>query len=214
MTNPAKFWDRIAEKYAKSSIRNPDGYHQTMARTRSYLGPQDRVLEVGAGTATTALELAPSVGHVTITDVAPQMIRIGQERAKTQGIKNVEFHVDDAKVGALTGPFDAVLAHNLLHLVGDLPATLDRLHEILKPGGIFISKTLCKPVGRGPWVYYVARAVLPLLQLIGKAPSVSFMTTRQLEQMITEHGFDIIESGHFPDRELRRYIVARRGQGT
>ena len=209
MITSAKFWDKIAAKYAKSSIKDVESYQYTLGRTRSYLGAQDKVLEIGAGTGSTALELASSAGHVTITDVSPEMVRIGKEKARAQGVTNVEFHVADAQVQDLTGPYDAVLAHNVLHLVEDLPATLARVHEILEPGGVFISKTFCKPTGRGPWLYYALVPLLPILQLIGKAPFVSFMTIGELESAITAHGFKIIESGSFPATELRRYIVAR-----
>ncbi|MCK8464783.1 class I SAM-dependent methyltransferase [Aliiroseovarius sp. S1339] len=210
MINSAKFWDKIAPKYAKAAIKDVESYQYTLDRTRSYLGAQDKVLEIGAGTGSTALELASSAGHVTITDVSPEMIRIGQERAQEQGITNVDFHVTDAGVSNLTGPYDAVLAHNVLHLIEDLPAALDRVHDLLAPGGVFISKTFCKPTRRGPWFYYAMKLLLPVMQLVGKAPFVSMMTIQELEAMITAHGFKIIESGNFPAKELRRYIVARR----
>ncbi|GHE92086.1 hypothetical protein GCM10016455_10130 [Aliiroseovarius zhejiangensis] len=210
MIQAAKFWDGIAAKYAKSAIRDPEGYQFTLDRTRAYLGAQDKVLEIGAGTGTTALELAPSVGHVTITDISPEMIRIGNAKAEEQGIGNVSFQVTDATLGDVTGPYDAILAHNVLHLVDDLPGALARIHDLLAPGGVFISKTFCKPVRRGPWFYYAMRLALPLMQLVGKAPYVAIMRVDELEAKLTAQGFRIVESGNFPARELRRYIVARR----
>lgn len=210
MIQAAKFWDGIAVKYAKSKIRDPEGYHFTLERTRSYLGRDDKVLEIGAGTGSTALELAPVVGHITATDVSPEMTRIGKAKADEQGVNNVEFRVADAKLGGVTGRYDAILAHNVLHLVEDLPGVLDRVHELLVPGGVFISKTFCKPARGGPWFYYAMRLALPLMQLVGKAPYVAIMRIEELEALLTAHGFKIVESGNFPAKELRRYIVARR----
>ena len=210
MIQAAKFWDRIAAKYASAKIKDPEGYQFTLERTRSYLGPQDRVLEIGAGTATTALELAPAVEHITITDVSPEMIRIGKDKAEAQDVRNVDFHVVDAKLRGIDGPYDVILAHNVLHLVDDLPGTLARVHDLLAPGGVFISKTFCKPTQGGPWFYYAMRLALPMIQLIGKAPYVAIMSVEEFEAILTEHGFKIVESGNFPAKELRRYIVARR----
>ncbi len=210
MTQSAKFWDKIAERYAQSPVRFAESYQQTMARTRSYLTATDRVLEIGAGTGSTALELAPLVAHLTATDFAPQMVKIGAEKARTQGVTNIDFVVADALVPDLTGPFDVVLAHNVLHLVDDLPALLARLHDLLTPGGLLISKTLCTPQRRGPLIYYALRLLLPIAQALGKAPALNFMSVKQLETALTDQGFEIIESTTTPAKELRRYIVARR----
>lgn len=61
--NDEKFWNGTARKYAASQIGDMAGYERTLARTRSYLHPDDRVLEIGCGTGTTALIHAPNVTH-------------------------------------------------------------------------------------------------------------------------------------------------------
>ena len=57
----AGFWDRYARKYAAHAIKDMAGYQRTVERTRHYLKKTDRVIEIGCGTGTTALTLAPSV---------------------------------------------------------------------------------------------------------------------------------------------------------
>ena len=47
MQDATLFWDRIAPKYAKSPVRDQQAYEATLARTRSYLGAEDKVLELG-----------------------------------------------------------------------------------------------------------------------------------------------------------------------
>ncbi|MEP3278727.1 MAG: class I SAM-dependent methyltransferase [Stappiaceae bacterium] len=210
MEQTIRFWDRHAAGYAKSPIKNMEGYTYTLTRTRSYLKATDRALELGAGTGSTALELAPSVAHITATDISPAMIDIGKEKARHQGIDNIDFLAADSLVSNLEGPYDVILAHNLLHLVEDLPATLKRVHALLKPGGLFISKTFCKPARIGPPLYYAMRLALPLMRLFGKAPYVAVMRIAELETAITDEGFTIIETGNYPAKELSRYIVARR----
>lgn len=211
MTHNAQFWDGIAEKYAVRPVRDEDAYRYTLDRIRAHLEPSDRVLELGCGTGTTALKLADAVQQITATDFAPNMIEIGQKKAQEQGIENVDFVAQD--VGAATeprAPYDAVLALNLLHLLDDLPEELARIHAGLKPGGLFISKTLCVPDSGFNPVFIAIRALLPLLQLFGKAPSVHFYKIASLEALITKAGFEILETGNHPAKPPSRLIIARK----
>ena len=70
MQDATLFWDRIAPKYAKSPVRDQQAYEATLARTRSYLGAEDKVLELGCGTGSTALILADAVAEYTATDLS------------------------------------------------------------------------------------------------------------------------------------------------
>ena len=210
MEHTIQFWDKVAAKYARTPIKNLESYTYTLERTRTYLGADDKVLEIGAGTGSTALELAPSVGHITATDISPRMTELAQDKARAAGIANAEFVAAEAMVPGLDGPYDAVLAHNLLHLVEDLPGVLARIHEVTRPGGVFISKTFCKPTGFGPPLFWVMRLALPVMQHFGKAPFVAMLTIRELEEVIIDAGFSIVETGNYPKGEIRRYIVARK----
>ncbi len=209
MQNAAAFWDKVAEKYAKSPIADMDSYTYTLGRTRSYLSPDDKVLEVGCGTGSTALLLAGDVGHITASDLSANMIRVGSEKARDQGIANVTFVAAELFDGAIeNGPYDAVLALNVIHLLEDTAAAIRRINSLLKPGGTFISKTVCRPGSGAPFKFRLLKLILPLMQLIGKAPYVNFMEIAELENIITSAGFKIIETGNYPVPS--RYIVARK----
>lgn len=213
MQNAADFWDRVAPKYAKSPIADMDAYSYTLGRTRSYLSPNDTVLEVGCGTGSTALLLADGVKHITASDLSASMIGIGAEKARDQGISNVAFVTAELFDGAVeNGPYDAVLAFNVIHLLKDTRAAVRRIGGLLKPGGTFISKSVCKPEpGAGlPLKFRALTLVLPLMQAIGKAPFVKFMEIRELEDIISSEGFKLIETGNYPASPPSRYIVARK----
>ena len=209
MTDAAKFWDRAAPKYARDPIADLPAYEYTRGRTMSYLSRESRVRELGCGTGSTALELAPHLGHITGTDLSQGMIDIARDKATAQGIANADFRVAPAS-GALDldGSFDVVMAHNLLHLLPDPAEVITRVHDVLPPGGLFISKTPCLADRAFGLKRYPIRAVIPLMQLFGKAPHVTFLTQPQLERMVTGAGFEIVEAGNFP--ATSRYIVARK----
>lgn len=211
MTHPSAFWDGIADKYAATPIPDKDAYQYTLDRTRSYLQATDHVMEMGCGTGSTALLLAGSVDHYKATDLSEKMLEIGQRKAQEQGVSNVTFVAADAGAEATAGPtYDAILALNLLHLVPDLPATLANAYSNLKPGGHFISKTVCLPEYGFPLLFNAMRAVLPLLRLLGKAPPVFFYRIADLEEAVQQAGFEIVETGNHPAQPPSRYIVARK----
>jgi len=204
--NHSAFWDRVARRYANMKMRNPEIYEETLALTRAHLSPQDNVLELGCGSGTTALKLAKSVGHLTATDYSTEMITIANEKKVEAGINNVAFCVARVCDGSLpSGSFDVAIAFNLLHLLGDRPAAFGEVHERLKPGGLFISKTPCLGLP-----YRILQPVIAVLRALGKAPSFNFLSTARLERDIENAGFAIIETGDYPSNPPRRFIVAQK----
>ncbi len=205
MSKDSKFWDKIAAKYAASPVKNVPAYEQTMERTRAYLSADDNVLEIGCGTGSTALLLADSAARLTATDISANMIGIAKSKACDAGTDNVAFLQGDVFLEDLQrGSFDAVLAFNLFHLVRDLPAALERTRDLLKPGGVLISKTVCLAEQTRLWGIPIA-----LMQLVGKAPHVKLMTFASVEAAVEKAGLDIIETGVYP-APFSRFVVARK----
>jgi len=207
MTSNNAFWDKVADRYAAMPIGNQEAYEQTLERVAHHLTPGDHVVEIGCGTATTALRLAPKVTRMLATDASAEMVRIGREKAQAQGEDNIEIvqaRIDDPRLA--TGQHDVVMAFSLLHLVEDLDQTLSDVAAMLKPGGLFISKTPCLKE-----MWYL-RPVLPVLRMLGKAPGgVAFCSPEALEAAIRRVGFEIVESGDYPAKTPpRRFIVARK----
>ncbi|MCB1389121.1 MAG: class I SAM-dependent methyltransferase [Rhodobacteraceae bacterium] len=202
----AAFWDRIARKYAAKPVADAAAYATTLARTRNYLRDTDRVLEVGAGTASTAITLAPLVADYTASDIAPEMVRIGQEKARAAGLENLTIRQGVLGDSALANqPYDAVLAFNLLHLCPDPATEAAKAHALLRPGGYFISKSACLADG-----FSFLRPVIGVMRLIGRAPWVGFLSRAGLEAMIREAGFEIVETGDYPAKPPAHFIVARK----
>ncbi|WP_286830259.1 MULTISPECIES: class I SAM-dependent methyltransferase [Kordiimonas] len=188
MQQDAKFWNRMAKGYAKSKISDMPSYERKLEVTRGYFTPDMEVLEIGCGTGTTALRHAPHVKHIRATDISQEMIAIAQAKADAEGIRNVSFEVsaiDDLKVEDAS--LDMVMAHSILHLVPNRREVIKQVYRMLKPGGLFVTSTVCLKDGMG-WL----KPILPLMRLVGYAPRVvAFITANQLEADFTDAGFDV-----------------------
>ena len=204
----ARFWDKTAEKYAAMPVRNADAYEATLNKVRTHLSKTDDVLELGCGTGSTAIALAPDVASIVATDVSLAMLDKGKEKAAGANISNVTFVQSDT-ADAPAGPFDMVLAFNLLHLIEDMEAALGDIAARTKPGGLFVSKTFCMPERRNV-IWFFIKTALPVLQMIGKAPFFAKLSKDDLLSAITRAGFDIIEIERAPGKDPRLTVIARR----
>jgi ubiquinone/menaquinone biosynthesis C-methylase UbiE len=205
MRDSAEFWDKLADRYSKKPVKDMENYNKSLDCTRKHLSADDNVLEVGCGTGTTALLLAPSVKQITASDISSRMIAIAREKAATQEVENVRFDQSTLLDKDLAeGSFDVVMAFNFLHLLEDIPGAVRRVHELLKPGGSFISKTICL-AEQGS----LLRLFLAVMKPLGFAPYVDFLKVAELEEIITSTGFEIVESGSYPPSPPSRFIVAR-----
>ena len=208
IANNTRFWDRAARKYATDPIADTVGYERTLERTRHYLKGHEMAFEFGCGTGTTALKLAPCLARIVATDISNEMIAIAREKAEAEGCSNVVFEV--ATPDALSwreDTFDIALGFNVLHLVATREAALRGIHRLLKPGGLFISKTPCLKEMNA-----AIRMAVPVMQLFGKAPYVAFLSTEELEDEIAAAGFEIIERARHGSgrKDPRPFLVARK----
>jgi SAM-dependent methyltransferase len=207
-TADARFWDRLARKYASETIKDMAGYERTLARVQDCLKGTDTVLELGCGTGSTALRLAPGVARYVGTDISTEMITIAREKAAAQPCASLAFSVVGSdRASWPKDPFDAVLAFNVLHLVPERARYLQQVHAALKPGGQFISKTTClSEMSR------LIRLAVPVARLLGKAPYVAFFTAADLARDIEAAGFTIAEQARHGSKpgDARIFILARR----
>ena len=205
MITARSFWDKAARKYAARPVKDQQSYEHTLERTRAYLTPDSAALELGCGTGSTALLLASSLKSITATDISGEMIAIAQAKLAAEDPGNVAFAqatLEDPMLAA--GGYDVVLAFNLLHLLEDPERGLQRIHALLKPGGLFISKTVCLGEKHGFF-----RPIIAVMRLFGKAPKVTFLKVADLEKIVRDAGFEILETGDFPASPPSHFIAAR-----
>lgn len=204
-----RFWDRTARQYAADPVADPAGYEATLRRVKALLTPAQSVLEIGCGTGTTALQLAPHTGSLLATDLSPEMIAIAREKLAAAPVPGLRFEVADAESPAAGGAqYDVVLAFNVLHLATDLDRALAAVARSLKPGGLFLSKTPClremNPL--------VTRLAVPLMRLVGKAPPVRVFGADALRAALERQGLvvEAVERHGSRPRDFRVFVVARK----
>lgn len=207
MTADAKFWDQLADKYAKQPVANPSAFERKQAITRDHLRPDSRVLEIGCGTGSLALALSPFAGQIEAWDFSGEMIRIAKQKAEAQGVTNVHLHQ-----GSLDGPapyppaqFDAALAYSILHLVPDRRHTLQTIFQLLKPGGVFISSNVCLAEGFIPY-----GIIIGALRWLGKAPHVYLYDRATIFRELREAGFVEVEEREVGAGRTVAFIVAKK----
>lgn len=190
MPDKAKFWDNTAEKYSQQAISNPKAYEIKLDLTREYFTPESKVLEFGCGTGSTAVLHAPFVAQIDAIDVSPEMIRIARAKLGPDGIDNVKFQVADMdSYQTQPSSYDAALGMNILHLLDDRMAAMGRVYEALKPGGYFISSTMCL---REKIMFRLMEPLFPLMHSIGRWPHVRRFTAKRLQADIESIGFKTV----------------------
>ena len=201
----ARFWNRIAARYARQPLADEAAYQRKLTMTRERLAPDMDVLEIGCGTGSTAIAHAPHVREIHAVDVSSRMLEIAAAKAKDAGATNIRF--EECAVDTLDVPDDrygAVLALSILHLVADRERTLRQVFRVLEPGGLFISNTACI----AGWM----RALKPAFA-IGRAltllPLVQFFRQSELLASVEGAGFEIEEVWR-PTVRSAVFIVARK----
>ncbi|HEY6100240.1 MAG TPA: methyltransferase domain-containing protein [Anaeromyxobacter sp.] len=106
-------------------------------RAMAALVPGPRVLDLGIGPGTGALEMAradPSRRHVGL-DASEWMVRLAAARARAAGTPLPLVRADALALPVRRGAFDGATGHSLLYLLPDAAAALREVHRALRPGG-------------------------------------------------------------------------------
>jgi ubiquinone/menaquinone biosynthesis C-methylase UbiE len=106
----------------------------------SKLVPGQRVLDLASGTGDPALAVAVAVGptgHVTVTDLAPQMLDIVRENAQRARLDNLSYQVVDAhQMPFADASFDRITCRLGVMFFWDCQKALAEIRRVLKPDGL------------------------------------------------------------------------------
>ena len=205
-------WNQLAKNWDKPGVSLGANDLKIIETTKKYLNPGSVVLDYGCATGSIALEIASMAKAVHGIDISSNMVEIAKSKADERNIKNVGFAraaIFDESLGQES--FDVILSLNILHLVENPAQVLDRVNQLLKPGGIFISSTPC--LGEKTFLSVLMNIPIFLLSRVGVIPSIAFFSASSMTAAITNAGFQMIEQQDLSVRPLREcFIVARKSR--
>ena len=127
-------WERWAETVAPQA----EGFNTPLLDAAG-VQPGDRVLDLASGAGEPALTAAKRVGprgHVTATDLSPEMLAIIGRRARTAGLANVSCRVADMEhLPFEAASFDRVICRFGIMYSPDATATCAAARRVLRPRG-------------------------------------------------------------------------------
>ena len=204
MDKRAKFWDKIAKRYAKNPIKDMQAYEHKLQVSRKYFSEEASVLEIGCGTGSTAILHAPHVKQYHAIDVSPKMIEIAAEKLKKENINNLTFEAIAIDQLTLKEPVDIIFAHSILHLVEDREEVTRQTHQWLKPGGVLITSTGCL----GDRMKFF-KLIGPIGKFFGLIPFIGVFTAKEFKDGLTAHGFEIDYSWQ-KEKDIAIFVVAKK----
>jgi SAM-dependent methyltransferase len=167
-TAQQEFWEERAEAWERRADAL-DAFSDTYGLPAiDALAPQpgERLLDIGCGPGTTAVELARRVGpdgEVVAVDVAAGMIAALGRRLERAGIANVRGVVADAGRDPLGDGFDGAFSRFGVMFFADPVAAFANIGRALRPGGRFAC-VVWGPLAENPWMFVPTLAAVQVLE--------------------------------------------------
>ena len=199
-----KFWDKISN-ISKPPKKFEQAQVKTVEKTKKHLNSSDIVFDYGCGTGTITNAIAGNVKAIHAIDTSSGMIDSAKANASELKIENVNYEqsaIFDKRYKKES--FNIVLAFNILQYLEDKHKVMQRINELLTPGGLFISETAClgeRKTFLSILMFFVTK--------IGIVPKMKFFKISKLENLITNGNFKIVETEN-QSRLPEYFIVAKK----
>ena len=158
--------------------------------------PGLRVLDLAGGTGEPAMSLAEVVGpdgHVTATDLVPEMLAVAEETAGQRGLRTLTFRQADAEALSFAdASFDRVTCRFGAMFFPDVGRALREIHRVLRPGGraAFVA---WGPPEKNPYFTTTIGVFMKYVQLPPPEPGAPhpfrFAQAGSLSSALTQAGF-------------------------
>ena len=129
----------VARRYDLMNDIMSGGMHRLwkdrfVARIKPRAG--EAILDMAGGTGDVAFRMARRGAQVTVADINRDMLDVGIERARQQGIEGLSWAEENAeKLSFPDGRFDAYTVAFGIRNVTDIPAALQEAYRVLRRGG-------------------------------------------------------------------------------
>ncbi len=200
------------------------GWMTACLRTHLRAGPTDQVADIGCGTGLYSLPLAEVTGHVTALDPAPKMIRRHTPHPR---LTSLLASAEQFAAGQVLprARYDAIVAKEVLHHLGDREGCVRDLAARLRPGGrlliVLLPPVLTHPLFRAALERYrrhqlTAEHVAAWMRAAGLTVQIS--TEEIIVELPIDRWADMVRSRYmsllsrFTDSQLNAGIAEIRRQ--
>ena len=123
-----EYFDEITSRRYALERHIPD-----MARFSSHAG--ERVLEVGCGIGTDAMQFAGAGALVTAVDASARSLEMARRRFEVSGLDATLLQADAERLPFPDDSFDFVYSHGVIHHTPSPGLAVAEIHRVLRPGG-------------------------------------------------------------------------------
>ncbi len=193
-----KHWDAVAGGWAAWFDWTARNFSPVTEWFRESAGwePGARVLDVACGSGYPALAAATYVrpgGTVVATDISPEMVAVAAQRAKADGLDNVQFiEMDAEQLQFSDASFDAVTNAYGLMFCPDPARALAEIRRVLRPGGRMALAVWDDP-SKSSFFSAIAGAAPSFLSLQAPDPAITgpfrFAAPGHLETLVRDAEF-------------------------
>ena len=206
-----RFWDKQAKGYDQAEQQFAAVYTGIIDKTCKYLNGNDTVLDYGCATGNKTIQLAQKVQHIHGLDISTGMINEANRKKCELKISNVSFSqgtIFDADLEK--NSFDAIIAYGIIHLLEDNQKVIQRIHELLKQDGLFISTTACMKE-KMTVKTRMEVTLYSIMKRLGIFPLyLNKYRSSDVIHLVEEQKFQIIETEKIIDGIPAVFIVARK----
>jgi len=201
-----KFWNTVSKRLGNTTnMAGSPALRAMQEHGYSYIQPTYKVLDVGCGKGDITIQMAQYAEQVQGLDTSEGMIGVARRKEEAYQLDNVEFlHTDLFDDQFEAASFDQITTFNVLPYIHEKDAFYARIHQLLKPGGLFLSSTACLGQRITP-----TRVFMWLLKSLRVVPRMTFYKTDGLESEIAEAGF-AIEKAMDIAKLPERLVVAKK----
>ena len=96
------------------------------------------------------------------------------------------------------------MAHNILHLLEDKERAIADIHQMLKPGGVFVSSTACIDDMMLP-----LRLIIPVGRFLRLVPLVKVFSSAEFNDSLENAGFEIDYEWQ-PKKSAAAFIICKK----
>ena len=184
-----RWWRPTLGRVAKGVFGPGMQDEHRIARLLLGLSPGDGVLDVACGTGNFTRDFARTVGPDGLAvgiDVSETMLARAVTDTQEAGLLDRTAYVrgDAAELPFVDSSFDGVCCFAALHLFADPPRALDRMTEVLTPGGRIAIFTSAQ--GR-------TRLTRPWISLSGRRSGMRVFEQGEVVRMLEQRGYTAIE---------------------